>query len=155
MARRYTIGFAQVVCAAAQDILAIKCAATCVVRIVEVRLAQSGSTTSTQQRIRHSKLTATATLGSIGTTPVAIKHETGDAAAASTFRANDTTQATTTPGAKSTVFEDVFNFLSGYFWVPVPEEYIVLAPGEAYVLEFPAAPTSGTYNGSVTFEEIG
>ncbi len=154
MARRYTIGVAQVAASATQDILAIKCAATCIVRVIEVRLSQSGSTTSTQQRVRHSKLTATATLGSGGSAPTATKHESGDASAASTFRANDTTQATTS-GAKSTVFEDVFNFLSGYLWVPVPEECIVLAPGEAYVMEFPAAPTSGTYDASVTFEEIG
>jgi hypothetical protein len=154
MARRYTIGFAQVACTVAQDLVAIKCAATCVVRIIEVRLSQSASTTSTMQRVRHSKATATLTLGSGGSTPTAIKAESGDAAAASTFHVNDTTQATTS-GTKSTWFEDVFNFVSGYLWVPVPEESIFLAPGEGYVFEFPAAPASGTYDGSVTFEEIG
>lgn len=154
MARRYTIGVEQVAASAAQDILAIKCAATCIVRILEVRLSQSSSTVSTQQRVRHSKLTATATLGSGGSAPTARKHETGDASAASTFRANDTTQATTS-GAKSTLFEDIFNFLSGLIWVPTPEEWIRLAPGEAYVLEFPAAPASATYNASITFEEEG
>lgn len=32
---------------------------------------------------------------------------------------------------------------------------LIFAPGEAFVLEFPSAPTSGAYNGAVTIEEIG
>ena len=83
------------------------------------------------------------------------KMETGDAAAAATVRINDTTQATTS-GTALTIYEDAFSLLSGWFDVPVPEEVRVIAPGEKFVLDFPAIATSGlAWNGSVVFEEIG
>lgn len=154
MGRKYTVGFEQVSCAAAQDAILIVAPSSKVLRILEVRLGQSSSTTSTMQRVRHSRLTGTVSNGSGGAAATPRKHQTGDAAAAATARINDTTQATTS-GTKSTLFEDVFNIVSGYLWVPVPEEYIVLAPGEAYALEFPAMGATATYDGSVTFEEIG
>lgn len=154
MPRRYTVQFNQVSCAAAQDAISIKCGAGVVCRILEVRLTQSGSTTSAMQRMRHAKATATFTAGSGGNAFTPLKNETGDAAAVSTARINDTTQGTTS-GTKSTQFEEAFNVLSGYFWCPVPEEVIVIAPGEAYILDFPAMVASLTMDGSVTFEEIG
>ena len=154
MGRKYTVGFEQVSCAAAQDAILILAPSTKVCKILEVRLGQSSSTTSTQQRVRHSRLTGTVTTGSGGGAATPRKHETGDAAAAATARINDTTQATTS-GTKSTIFEDTFNIVSGYLWVPIPEEQIVLAPIEAYTLEFPAMGATATYDGSVTFEEIG
>jgi len=142
-------------CSAVQDLVAVKAASGVVFKVLECRVAQAFSATSAQQRVRLSRLTATATLGSGGdATPDTQKHETGDAAMASTAHTNDTTQATTS-GAKSTIFEDAFNMLAGFVYTPIPEAQLIFAPGEAFVLEFPSAPTSGAYNGAVTIEEIG
>ena len=155
MGRKYTISFSDIACSAVQDAVSIKAGASVVFRVLEARLSQNTSTTSAQVRVRLSRLTATATLGSGGdATPDIAKHETGDAAIVSTAHTNDTTQATTS-GAKSTIFEDTFNTLSGWLFVPVPEQLLVFSPGEGFALEFPAAPASADYSGSVTIEELG
>lgn len=161
MARTYTIGFSQVSVSAAQDALALKCAATCTVRLLEVRLSQSASVTSTQLPVRLSKMTATVTLGSGGTTPAAgsltsflEKSETGDAAPASTFKCNDTTQATTS-GAKTPFLVEGVNFLSGFGYLPIPEAWQYLAPGEGFVVELLTGVPAGTYSGALVFQEIG
>jgi hypothetical protein len=154
MGRRYTVGFEQVSCSAAQDVFLIKAPATMVLKLVSFRLGQSSTTTSTQQRVRVSRLTATVTNGTGGAAATPRKNEQGDPAATFTARANDTTQATTS-GAKTTLFEDAFNVLSGFQYVPVPEEYYTIPPNEAIVIEFPAMGVTATYDGSVVVEEIG
>lgn len=154
MGRKYVVGFEQVSCAAAQDVFLIKAPSSKVLKILAVRLGQSSSTTSTQQRVRFSRLPATVSDGTGGTAATPRKTEQGDPAAAFTARVNDTTQATTS-GSKSTLFEDVFNILSGYQYVPVPEECVTVPPSEAVVVEFPAMGATATYDGSVVVEEIG
>jgi hypothetical protein len=150
MARTYTANFANVTVSAIQDAISILAPSGKLVEIIEVRLAAK-TTTSESVRIRHRRSVGAA-LGSGGSVVTPAKHEAGDGAASSTVHANDTTQAT---GTLTTIFEDIFNVLSGYLWVPVPEEKIILAPADAYVLDLPAAPASNSYSGSVTFREVG
>ena len=60
-------------------------------------------------------------------------------------------------GAKTVLFEDAFNVLTGYLYVPVPEERIVLAAGSTsgFGVYFPAAPSSTSgWNVKVVWREV-
>jgi hypothetical protein len=52
------------------------------------------------------------------------------------------------------LYGDVFNFQSGWLWVPTSDERIVLKPAEIIGLKLPAAPgSSTTITGGIIFNE--
>ena len=154
MSRKYSASVAAVnVSSVPQDFFQITAPASKAIKIHEVRINQDGSTTSAQVRVRISKLTGTVTNGSGGTTPTAVQAETGDGSSGATLRANSTTQATTS-GSKLSWLVDAFNVLTGWLQTPTPEDQLVLAPGEACVVEILAG-TMTNAEGTVIWEEIG
>lgn len=122
--------------------------------IHECRINQDSSTTSAQIRVRVSKLTPTVTAGSGGTTPAAVKKETGDAASGATLWANATTQATTS-GSKTAWKSDAFNVLVGWIDTPAPEDRLKLAGTEGAVVELLAGSSLTAMDGTLIWEEAG
>lgn len=63
-------------------------------------------------------------------------------------------------GAKTVFWQDAFNVLNGWLWVPTPPETLVLPPNPStavgYALGAPSAPTTLTnWNAGIVFREIG
>ena len=154
MSRKYSAAVTAVnVSTVPQDLFEIKSPASKVIKIHECRISQDGSAVSSQVRLRVSKLTATVTDGSGGSTPAAVAAEDGDSASAATVKANSTTQATTT-GSKATWLSDAFNVLSGWLWLPAPEDQLVLSPNDACVVEVLAGSLANA-DATIVWEEIG
>jgi hypothetical protein len=60
-------------------------------------------------------------------------------------------------GGKTVVLSDTFYNLSGWLWVPTPEERIQLNPGgtSGFGIHFPAAPGTLTgWNFGITYREL-
>jgi hypothetical protein len=113
--------------------------------IMRMWASQQGSATSAQQRIQaETQVTAFPTL--VSATPRHLKRSDtvaslivgGTAGAAGTCGINASAEG---GGTKTVMFEDNFNVLNGYLWVPTPREVIELAAGDAsgFGLFLPAA----------------
>jgi hypothetical protein len=135
-------------------------AVSCNLEILRAWAGQAGSTTSAQQRIQHvNQVTAFPTLAA--TTPQPLKGNdqisrivSSTNGAAGTAGTNATAEGA---GAKTVIFEDVFNVLNGYLWVPTPRETIVNPAGSAssYGIYLPAAPSSlSNWDAGLIFAEV-
>jgi len=130
------------------------------IEILRCWASQSGSTTGAMQRIQLStQVAAFPTL----TAATPQKHNQGDpssamtggtAGAAGTAGINASAEGA---GSKTILVPDNFYTLSGWLWVPTPEERIVLNPGgtAGFGLHLPAAPASLTgWSCGITFREL-
>lgn len=155
MSRKYSISIAAVnVSTVPQDLFQISMPASKVGRLHEVRVNQHGSTTSAQVQVRISKLSATVTNGSGGSTPTINKMEDGDAASSATVFANNSTTQATSSGTKVTAVSDAFNVLAGWQYTPTPEDQVVIAPSCAVVVEIVSG-TMTNADATAVWEEIG
>ena len=112
-------------------------------------VGQSANATSAQQRVElETQVTAFPTLTSA--TPAKLKRASavsviigGTAGAAGTAGTNASAEGA---GAKTSVWEDVFNVLNGWLWVPTPKDTIVMPAGSASGLGLflPVAPATLT-----------
>jgi len=111
--------------------------------------SQSSSTTSAQQRIQILRKTATVT----GTahTPRAVTN--GSSASAASAKNNASAEGTD----GNILYQDTFNVLQGWLWLPsCPEERIVVPGAGLIAIKFPAAPGSAiTVQAGIEFIEIG
>lgn len=116
--------------------------------ILRMWASQQGSATSAQQRIQaETQVTAFPTL--VSATPRHLRRSDTVASliagatsgAAGTCGINASAEGA---GTKTTMFEDNFNVLNGYLWVPTPREVIELSAGDAsgFGLYLPAAAAS-------------
>lgn len=130
------------------------------IEVLRAWASQSGSTTSAQQRVNLvTQVTGFPTL--VSATPARLNLSDpvsviigGTAGAAGTCGVNASAEGA---GAKTTLLADAFNVLSGWLWVPTPEERIVLNAGatSGFGLHFPAAPTSLTgWSFGLVFREL-
>lgn len=135
-------------------------AVSCNIEILRAWLGQSGSTTSAQQRVQHSsQVSGYPTLAA--STPAPLKrHDQISRIVSSTNGAPGTSGTNATAegaGAKTVIWEDAFNVLNGYLWVPTPRETIVFAASSStgYGLYLPAAPSStANWSGGINFAEV-
>jgi hypothetical protein len=113
-------------------------------------IGQAANATSAQQRAQlETQVTAFPTL--VSATPAKLKRADpnasiitgGTAGAAGTSGVNASAEGA---GAKTAIFDDVFNVLNGWLHVPTPPETIIMPAGSASGLGlfFPAAPTTLT-----------
>ncbi len=112
-------------------------------------VGQSANATSAQQRVElETQVTAFPTL--TGATPQALKFGdavsnivSGTAGAAGTCGTDASAEGA---GSKSSIWEDAFNVLNGWLWVPTPRETIVIRAGESsgFGLFLPVAPATLT-----------
>ena len=153
MAKEYTVGGGGLTLAnQAVTLVFINPAAAVspMLNILRMWASQQGSATSAQQRVQaETQVTAFPTLTSA--TPRHLKRSDtvasliagGTAGAAGTCGINASAEGA---GTKTVMFEDNFNVLNGYLWVPTPREVIELAAGDAsgFGLHLPAAAASLT-----------
>lgn len=131
------------------------------IEILRCWVSQHANATSAQQRIALGfKVTAFGTYTSA--TPEKIKLGDpvsaitgGTAGAAGTSGINASAEGA---GTLTLKYEDAFNVLNGWLWIPTPAETFMVQPGigSAFVMQFPAAPTTLTgWNFGVEYRELG
>lgn len=149
--RTYTVRFAGVSVAAVQDLLSLLTGAAMALELHGFELGQITATTSQNLNISVNRFTSP-TVGSGGSAPTPIKALTGDAAATSTARANDTVVMT---GTKTVLHSDVFATLNGISWFWPPEDRPVIGLNQGVVLSLDTAPSTGlVMSGTLYFREI-
>lgn len=162
--REYSIGGGNITVAnQAVTLIFLNPGTTAGYRILRMWISQAANATSAQQRVEVvTQVTAFPTLTSV--TPKKLKG-TGDptaimiggtAGAAGTCGINASAEGA---GAKTVLWDDAFNVLNGWLWVPSSEkEALWMPPGGAQGLglHFPAAPTTLTgWAFGMNFEECG
>lgn len=115
--------------------------------IIRAWIGQSANATSAQQRAQlETQVSPFPTL--VSKTPAKLKRAEavstivgGTAGAAGTAGVNASAEGA---GAKTAIFDDAFNVLNGYLWVPTPDEKIIMPAGSlsGIGLFFPVAPTT-------------
>jgi hypothetical protein len=105
---------------------------------------QSGSTTSATARIEI--LRKTGSITGTATPPAAAPLNPNAAAWGGTVKWKATAEGT--DGV--VLYEEGFNVLNGWMYVPVPEERILAAPSGILALKFPAAPASQSWTFGMT-----
>lgn len=153
--RIYSVTFQNITLAAIQDLFLILPGATKIIGIQSVTLGQITNTSVQNLRVRGQYLPATVTNGSGGATATPRPYDPGDVAATTTARINDTAQATTS-GTQAEIFDDVWNTVNGFIWVPpVPGRVPLIGLSGAFRLSLDTAPAAGMVsNGTVVFEEF-
>jgi hypothetical protein len=148
----YTAYMNAVSVSGAITLVQVKAGASNSLHILRASVAQSSSTTSTQQRVQIVRKTGAATVTSF--TPIRIAGEGTPTAAGGTSATGTNASGEGTDG--DIMIADVFNILNGWLWVQTPEEYIHVPGGGIIGLKFPAAPSSAiTVTASITFGEVG
>ena len=130
------------------------------IEILRCWVSQSGIATSSQQRVQLvTQVTAFPTL--VSATPAVYKRwdtnvsyiTGGTTGAAGKAGVNASAEGA---GGKTIIFDDAFNILNGWLWVPTPRETIVLPSGSlsSFSIYLPVAPgnTSGWAVGLVYAE---
>lgn len=128
--------------------------------IMRAWIGQSANATSAQQRVQlETQVSAFPTLTSA--TPAKLKRAGpasqitgGTAGAAGTAGINASAEGA---GAKTVIFEDAFNVLNGWLWVPTPREVITMPAGSTsgFGLFLPVAPATLTnWAFGVTYAEV-
>lgn len=130
-------------------------------RILRAWISQSANNTSAQQRVQivtqasvyPTVITATPQKTKI-TDPTSGIVGIGGTIAAGKCGINASAEGA---GTKTILWEDAFNVLNGWLWVPSPDELIVLPPGisSCFSLHLPVAPATLTnWAFGVVFQEI-
>lgn len=126
-------------------ILQVTAPATAVLELIRAWVS-GNTTTSAGQRIQLLRKSAAAT----GTTAVTPAPLDGSAAAGSTAGRNATGEGTD----GTVLYEDMFNVVSGWLWLPVPEERIWVPPSGVIALKFPAAPAATNFTAGIVYREL-
>lgn len=131
--------------------------AGCLLEVVRVTVSQQGTSTAQQLGvIIGRKVTAFGTYTSTTPTPhvigAAASGITGGTAGAAATAGTDASAEGA--GAVTTVHTEGFNNLSGYLWVPTPEERIMVGPDQAVIVKLRGTPTTLTgWNATLTYLE--
>lgn len=152
----YSTQFNGVAVTAQQDFFELVNAATKVVVVHEVRLAQSTDVGDAAEEGLSLlvKRGVGSTSGSGGSAGTVVKFQTGDAAGSASTEVNNTTKMSA--GTITTLLADVWNVRAGWLWLPTPECRPVLAPSERLTVELGTTPADSiTVNGTIIWEEIG
>lgn len=163
MAREFSISAGGITVVGATTLIFLNPAAAPNANIAIKRLwvNQSANASSAQQRVQVvTQVTVFPTLTSA--TPRPHKHADatasiivgGTAGAAGTCGINASAEGA---GAKTVKFEDAFNVLNGWLWIPTPAEEVVMPAGSVsgIGLYFPVAPaTLGGWSFGLTYAEV-
>ena len=161
MAREYTISASGVAIAGVTTLVFINPGVTMALEILRVWVGQSGALASANQRVQLvTQSTAFPTLTAF--TPAKLKrNDPVSAIAGATTGAAGTAGINASlenAGPKTVIFEDAFNVLNGWLWVPTPRETIIMPASSAsgFGLFLPVAPGILTnWAFGMTFAEIG
>jgi hypothetical protein len=148
----YVINHTDISVSTAITIIQIKAAAAVPLEIMRVSVSQRSSTTSTMQRIQLIRKTGAATVTSF--TPLKLNpNDPAANAVGSTTGTGITASGEGTDG--DIVYGDVFNILTGWLYLPTPEERIWVPGGGILGLKFPAAPSAANFTALLYFRELG
>lgn len=148
----YIVNMTAVSVSAAITLIQVKAGTNNPVEIVKASCFQSGSTTSTMQRIQLLRKSAAATV----TTFTPLLKYTGDAASAAVGGTTSTGTNASGEGTDGDILaNEVFNILNGWVYYPVPDDRDFVKGGDIIGLKFPAAPGSAlTVTAQVIFREL-
>jgi hypothetical protein len=150
----YAATFSAIAASAAQDVFEIVAPSGAKVAIREIVLGQySDFGDAEAELLSLLMLRGYTTSGSGGASVTPSPLRSGEAAASSTVERNNTTVASS--GSPVTLRSESFNVAAGYRYYPVPEERIILAPSERFVVRITAPADAITLNGTLVFDEIG
>lgn len=163
MAREYSVGMLNVTVTGAVDLaqVFINPGTTASLEFLRAWCSQAANATSAQQSVAmRTQVTAFPTL--TGATPRKLKLldpisaiVSGTAGAAGTSGVNASVAGA---GAKSEVYDDNFNVLNGWLWVPTPRDTIIMNASAAsgFGLYFPVQPTTLTsWSAGLSYAELG
>jgi len=159
MGRIHIAEFEDVAITLAQDLFEIAAAATGIIKIHEVSLGQStdvGDAAEELLELEFVRGDGTVTSGSGGSTVTPQPLDNGDAAAAATIEANNTTRMAVGTGVLDAYGKDMWNVRIPYTKIWTPETRPVISPSDRWTFSLNDAPgDSLTCSGTVVFEEIG
>ncbi len=149
--RVYTAVFEEVAVSVAQDLFELVAPATGVVVVHSVTISQSSDAGDAQAEMKNILIHRGTATGSGGTTVTPSPHNVGSAAFGGVCEANNTTQS-----AEGTfLWSEGFNVQIGFFYMPPPEDRIVIPPSGLFIVELQVAPDDAlTMSGNIVFEEI-
>jgi hypothetical protein len=150
----YVASFTGVTATAVQDLFTIVAGSATPFKLLWVRISVEGQSSALEYLLSFNRLTPTLTIGTGGTTVTPIeKSQISGRASTSTVYANNATTRATTTGTKSLLWSESFQVLNGYEYLPIPELYDRIDPGQALVIGLETAPTSLVINGSACWAE--
>lgn len=165
MSREYSIPMSNVTVAGASTLVFLQVMATapvCAIEFIRAWATQSSDTTSRQLRIQiNTQVSTFPTLSAQA--PVATKAgdpaskiSGGTGGAAGTCGVNASAEGA---GAKTVLYPDSFNILTGWLWTPSPRETYIETPqatAHGFGISFPASPSNTTgWNAGLVFAELG
>lgn len=152
--RLYSVSFADVAVAAAQDLINLTATANMGLKIHYIELGQRTLSAWEAKNVILRRNPATVTVGSGGGAGTIRRMNPSDAAATFTARINDTTGQTTSSTAETLLARD-WEFLNGFFWMPAPEQRPIIRPGEGFAIVLGTAPSASmTASGTAIVEEL-
>jgi hypothetical protein len=140
-------------------ILQIATGATAPCIILDASLTQRGSTTSAQEKVAWVRKSAAATVTAAvvgGTTGTILKNRPGDPAPSLQLGTALTGFVGSAEGTNTdTAFQEGFNVLNGWKYLPVPESRIHVPAASFIALIFLTAPASQLWEVTCTLQELG
>lgn len=144
----YSISCGNVAITTSKSIIVYQAAGTVAAELLRVAVSQNNLDVTDQMRIQVLRKT-TAPSGGTAITPAPV---VGAPAAAGT-----TSYSPTSDGTDGAILvEDVFNILTGWNWVWLPEERPIIQPQGLVGIKLPTAPASSTnFSATLILREIG
>lgn len=150
--RVYTVSMTRVAVTAAITLIQIVAGATVPLQILRAVIGQSSSTTSTMLPAQLNRKSGAATVTSF--TPIRNGPSTDPAAAAVGGASATGTNASAEGTDTNIIHQDVWNYLTGFLFLPGPQEYTFVDAATIIGLKFPVAPGSSvTITADVIFQE--
>ncbi len=132
-------------------IMQIKAGSSRALDLIRASVSQRGSTTSVQESLQILRKTAAATVTAL--TPVLLRGAGAADAAGGVAATGHTATAEGTDG--DILYQEGFNVLNGFLYLPVPEERPRVPAGGFIALKFPDAPASQAWKIAMVFGELG
>lgn len=155
MGRIYSVPMKAVSATLAQDLWNIIAGANMALAIHSITLGQKNLTAVEMWSLTLRRFPVTVTNGTGGTAPTPAKHNFNDAAATFTARMNDMTTRASTTGTAVDLPCDAMNVLNGFFFLPPPEDRIIIAPNQNLIVGLETPPSAAALlSGSIVVEEL-
>jgi hypothetical protein len=159
----YTVTMANQTVIADSEMITIRAATAWTSRaslleILRITCSQSGTSTSQQLAIRCGlKASAFGTFTSTTPAPLTLNSVASAITGSTTNAASSsgTDSSANGGGTFTTLWQEGFNNLNGYLWVPTPEERVLVGPDLTFLVQLQGTPTTLTgWNAVLTFREL-
>jgi len=155
---RFTCAFSEVSVTLEQDLFELLAPTDAAAILISARFGQQtdqGDASAEMLPIEFIVGKGTVTAGSGGSAGVEEPLE-GVTAAGGVVLLNNTTRMVVGTGSLHTMLADAWNIQIGYLYQPVPEERIIVSPGNRVTVAIAAAPGSAiSMSGTIVWDEVG